>query len=92
MSDFKLQRIEITRNRNYRDGEWTETYKGSVKLSGDHGSIEVVLTDKEVREVVRVCASTLVSVAEDAAVRMRASVFEAISESAPKEDDHADLP
>lgn len=87
-TDFHLERISISRRTNYKNGEWIASYKGEVKMAGEHGSVEIVLNDEEVREVVRVCASTLVSVAKEAAARMQASVFDVAHPSTAREEEH----
>jgi len=70
---MKFERLSIYASHS-------ENYRGSLTISEAAGSIELKLTDSQIREIISMCADSIVDIAERAANDMKDQVYKSMKE------------
>lgn len=61
-------------NIYYRNYDKDKPFSGSLAIKGDTGTVELVLTDAEIKVIMGVCADSLVRISQEAANRMKEAI------------------
>lgn len=71
---MQVERLEVHRRESYEEG--VGTFKGTLRVKGAYGGIELILDSQLSEDVLKLCAESLTRATRELAQNMTAAVLE----------------